>query len=128
MLNSNDIWIAVYNLLEVGLNTDYPTLTYSIEDNGEEPSYPLLYIDMVGAPESGMDTENQQVNFLDPTVELQVYSNTSDLQECILIVNSALNILKENGWSIVMSPKQSSTSKAKRMITRVRKRTGSNSQ
>jgi hypothetical protein len=127
MLNSNDIWIAVYNLLEVGLNTNYPTLTCSIEDNGDEPKYPLLYIDMVGAPESGMDTENKQVNFLDPTVDLQVYSNTTNLQECMQIINSALNILKENGWSIVMSPKQSNTAKAKRMIARVRKKAGSNS-
>lgn len=82
----------------------YPNLNCTTKSQTTKPSvFPTLYLHNLTPMEQGQDFENDYVNSVMATMEIQVYSNKSE-DEANKIMTSAIVIMKSLRWSVTMFP------------------------
>lgn len=85
----------------------YPELNCTTSSKSESlenvSDFPNLYIHLLPLVELGNDLENQTVNAVRATVELQVYSDQSE-DECRKIMNACIQEMKKLRFNIPMFP------------------------
>lgn len=68
-----------------------------------QASFPTVYLEFLESPETAMDLENDEVNAINFTVQVNVY--TTDRTECKAITDDVLEIVKRNlRMTIAMLP------------------------
>ena len=68
-----------------------------------QASFPTVYLEFLESPEMAMDLENDEVNAINFTVQVNVY--TTDRTECKEITDDVLEIVKRNlRMTIAMLP------------------------
>lgn len=68
-----------------------------------QASFPTVYLEFLESPETAMDLENDEVNAINFTVQVNVY--TTDRTECKEITDDVLEIVKRNlRMTIAMLP------------------------
>lgn len=66
------------------------------------------------------DLENDEVNALLATIEIQVFSNVSE-KEANDIMTTAISLMKKNRWNVTMFPDPQTSDKISYAIARFRK-------
>lgn len=68
-----------------------------------QASFPTVYLEFLESPETAMDLENDEVNAINFTVQVNVY--TTDRTQCKEITDDVLEIVKRNlRMTIAMLP------------------------
>lgn len=102
-------------------NAPYPRLNCTTKSQSTKPSeFPTLYIHNLNPVEMAQDLENDEVNALLSTIEIQVFSNVSE-KEANDIMTTAISLMKENRWNVTMFPDPQTSDKISYAIARFRK-------
>ena len=99
----------------------YPNLNCTTASTSETPTqFPTLYFHELEPFEVGKDLEGKEVNAVSETIEIQVYSNTSE-KECRDIITSAIGVMKDLSFGISMFPNPQTRNRVSFAITRCRR-------
>ena len=99
----------------------YPQLNCTTKSQTTTPSkFPTLYLHNLTPVEQSQDLENDEVNSLLATIEIQVFSNQSE-DEANNIMTSAIAFMKDLRWNVTMFPDPQTNDKVSFTIARFRK-------
>ena len=110
-------------------NAPYPNLNCTTKSENIDPNnlqtnaqakFPTLYFHILQPIEQAQDLENDEVNAVLATIEIQVFSNKSET-EANKIITSAISLMKELRWNITMFPDPQTSDKISYTIARFRK-------
>lgn len=119
-IESTILTIVQYEL-QGKINAPYPNLNCTTKNQYSKPSiFPTLYLHMLNPLEEAQDLENDEVNAILATIELQVYSNKSEV-EANKIMTKAISVMKSLHWNITMFPDPTTNDNVSTAIARVRK-------
>ena len=86
------------------LKKTYPSLKCTTKNESETPaSFPTLYLHELQPLEVGQDLTNTSVNGIRCTIEIQVWTNTTE-EDCRKILNSAVTEIKQMRFNISAMP------------------------
>lgn len=119
-IESTILTIIQYEL-QGKLLAPYPNLKCTTKNQYTNPSeFPTLYLHMLNPLEEAQDLENDEVNAILATIEMQVFSNRSET-ESNKIMTKAISVMKSLHWSITMFPDPQTNDKISVSIARFRK-------
>lgn len=99
----------------------YPRLNCTTKSQTTKPSkFPTLYLHNLTPVEQAQDLENDEVNALLATIEIQVFSNQSE-SEANDIMTTAISLMKDLRWSVTMFPDPQTSDNVSFTIARFRK-------
>ena len=99
----------------------YPKLNCTTKSESTTPSeFPTLYLHNLTPIEQGQDLENDEVNSVLATIEIQVFSNKSE-DEANKIMTTAISFMKSLRWNVTMFPDPQTNDKISYCIARFRK-------
>lgn len=99
----------------------YPDLNCTTKSQSTTPSvFPTLYIHDLSPIEQAQDLENDEVNAVLATIEIQVFSNRSE-SETKQIISTAISLMKDAHWNITLFPDPQTRDKVSYAIARFRK-------
>lgn len=99
----------------------FPDLNCTTKSQSTTPSvFPTLYIHDLSPVEQAQDLENDEVNAVLATIEIQVFSNRSE-NETKQIISAAIGLMKDAHWNITMFPDPQTRDKVSYAIARFRK-------
>jgi len=102
-------------------NAPYPDLNCTTKSESTTPSvFPTLYIHDLSPSEQAQDLENDEVNAVLSTIEIQVFSNRSE-NETKQIISTAIGLMKDARWNITLFPDPQTKDKISYAIARFRK-------
>lgn len=94
----------VFNQVQYMLKKTYPSLICTTKNESETPAkFPTLYLHELQPLEVGQDLTNDSVNAIRCTIEVQVWTNTTEA-DCRKIVTSAVNEMKRFKFNISALP------------------------
>lgn len=109
----SEIWTAllesqVYANVVSDFSTDvkagYKNLKFTTEEEDlSDPNFPMVYIHLLPMVEVGGDLENTEVNGVNATIEVQVFTNTTKY-DANIIANEVLRVLKTMAFSVSQFP------------------------
>lgn len=82
--------------------------------------FPTLYLHILQPIEQAQDLENDNINSVLATIEIQVFSNQSET-EANKIMTSAISLMKNLRWNITMFPDPQTSDKISFTIARFRR-------
>lgn len=125
-----DTWFSeveskIFTYIQYGLtrktNAPYPRLNCTTKSQSTKPSvFPTLYLHNLTPIEQGQDLENDEVNALLATIEIQVFSNKSE-DEANEIMTTAISLMKDLRWNVTMFPDPQTSDNVSLTIARFRK-------
>ena len=99
----------------------YPNLNCTTKSQSTKPSdFPTLYLHSLTPIERDQDLENDAINSVLSTLEIQVFSNQSET-EAKKIMTDVVLLMKSLRWSITMLPDPQTNDKISYCIARFRK-------
>lgn len=105
-IESTIITVLQYYLVET-TSAPFPNLKCTTSNKNESVegvgSFPTLYVHMLPPMEMGNDLQNESVNAIRATFELQVFSNKSET-ECRKIMNACIKEMKKLRFNVSMFP------------------------
>lgn len=94
----------VFNQVQYMLKKTYPSLKCTTKNENETPAdFPTLYLHELQPLEVGQDLTNESVNAIRCTIEIQVWTNTTEA-DCRKIIASAVNEMKRFRFNISAMP------------------------
>lgn len=102
----------------------FPKLKCTSVSQNEITVFPTLYLHELQPVEAGMDLVNTSVNAVLSTIEIQVWTNTTEL-ECKKILTAAIMEMKQLGFNVTMFPSITTESKIRWGVARFRRMIGS---
>lgn len=100
----SQIQSKVFTQVQYMLKKSYPTLTCTTKNEHETPAtFPTLYLHELQPMEVGQDLTNTTVNGIRCTIEIQVWTNTTE-EDCRKILNSAVIEMKRLKFNISAMP------------------------
>jgi len=107
--------------LKKKLLAPYPDLNCTTKSQNTTPSvFPTLYVHALTPVEQAQDLENDEVNAVLATIEIQVFSNRSE-NESKQIISTAIGLMKDEHWNVTMFPDPQTKDKISYAIARFRK-------
>lgn len=92
-----------YNLKDK-LRAPYPNLKCTTKGENTMPSvFPTLYLHILSPVEAAQDLENDEVNAVLATIEVQVYTNVSE-NEANKIMADVVSVMKNLKWNVTTLP------------------------
>ena len=76
------------------LGSRYPKLSFSDEITDETASFPNVYIHELNPSEVGNSLENNVINAIRDTIQIEVSTNTSN-SDARVVINSCVKAMKE---------------------------------
>lgn len=111
----------VQYMLQEKQSAPFPNLNCTTKSQSTKPSeFPTLYLHNLTPVESAQDFENDEVNAVLATIEIQIFSNQSE-SEVNKIVTQAISCMKDLRWNVTMFPDPQTNDKISYAITRFRK-------
>lgn len=117
----SSVFTYIEYMLTGKLLSPYPDLNCTTKSQSTNPSvFPTLYLHNLTPIEQGQDFENNEVNSVLSTIEIQVFSNKSE-DEANKIITSAIQLMKDLRWNVTMFPDPQTSDKVSYTIARFRK-------
>jgi hypothetical protein len=113
----------VVTQVEYMLSKKYPTLKCTTVSQNDITHFPTLYLHELQPVEAGMDLTNESVNAVLSTIEIQVWTNTTEL-DCKNILAAAILEMKRLGFNVTMFPSITTNSKIRWGVARFRRMIG----
>ena len=129
----NDNWFAeieskvfttISYMLSERKDAPFPKLKCTTVSQNEITYFPTLYLHELQPVEAGMDLTNKTVNAVLSTIEIQVWTNTKEL-DCKNILTAAILEMKKMGFNVTMFPSITTDSKIRWGVARFRRMIGS---
>lgn len=98
--------------------------TWMNESESTSGKFPTLYLHELNPAEIGQDLAGRTINAVLSTIEIQVYTNTSE-NECRKICTEAILAMKSLGYSVTLFPDPSTKTKVSTAVMRFRRKIGS---
>lgn len=106
------------------LKTKYPDISFTTSDKvSKNPKFPNVYVHLLGSPEIGNDLENNTINGVEATFQIETTDNQSQ-SRAKDVMNTVVGIVKEMRFSIVSMPEMKNTDSAYRCVMRCRRTIG----
>lgn len=103
------------------LKDKYPNIYFTTTNiNENTPKYPTVYIHELGGYEVGKDLEGVSINGVIETLQIEVYSNTSQ-SDAKYVISEVADIFKEMQFEIIAFPEMKNETNIYRSIMRVRR-------
>ena len=100
----SQIQSKVFTQVQYMLKKSYSTLNCTTKNESETPAtFPTLYLHELQPLEIGQDVTNESVNAIRCTIEIQVWTNTTE-QDCRKILNFAVTEMKRLRFNISALP------------------------
>lgn len=94
----------VFTQVQYMMKKKYPTLKCTTKnENGLPASFPTMFLHELEPIESGQDLTNESVNAVLSTIEIQVWTNTTET-ECRKIISEAVTQMKALQFNIIAMP------------------------
>lgn len=94
----------VFTQVQYMLKKQYSKLNCTTKNESETPAtFPTLYLHELQPLEVGQDLQNESVNAIRCTIEIQVWTNTTE-QDCRNILDSAVAEMKRFRFNISAMP------------------------
>lgn len=94
----------VFTQIEYMMKKKYPKLICTTKnENGEPAKFPTLYLHELTPIEKGQDLTNESINAVLATIEIQVWTNTTET-DCRNIIAEAVNQMKSLQFDIIELP------------------------
>lgn len=101
----------VFTQVQYELKKSFPALKCTTTNENETPAeFPTLYLHELQPLEVGQDLTNESVNAIRCTIEIQVWTNTTE-EDCRKILNSAVTEMKQFRFNISAMPMVQTTDK-----------------
>ena len=122
----NKIFTIVKTKALKKLKSKYPDINFTTSNNNSDdnPKFPCVYIHQLGSTESGNDLENNTINALYVTFQIETYSKTSQ-RDAKYVMSIVGDIFKSYGFSINEFPEFNNESSVYRCVMRVQRLVGS---
>ena len=115
------VFTYVKYMLKGKQSAPFPKLNCTTKNQSANPSeFPTLYLHVLSPIEREQDLENDEVNAVQATIEIQVYSNESE-NETNKIMSNAISAMKSLQWNVTMFPDPQTSGKVSTAIARFRK-------
>lgn len=106
------------------LKTKYPNISFTTSDKvSSDPKFPNVYVHMMGSQEIGEDLENNTINGVLATFQIETTDNQSQ-SRAKDVMNIIVGIMKEMRFSINSMPEINNTDSAYRCVMRCRRTIG----
>ena len=102
----------------------YPNLKCTTVSQNTITHFPTLYLHELQPVEAGMDLTNESVNAVLSTIEIQVWTNTTE-RDCKNILTDVILEMKRMGFNVTMFPSIQTDSKIAWGVSRFRRMVGS---
>ncbi len=100
----SQIQSKVFTQVQYMLKKKYPKLICTTTNESETPAkFPTLYLHELQPLEVGQDLQNESVNAIKCTIEIQVWTNTTET-DCRNILDSAILEMKRFRFNISAMP------------------------
>ena len=100
----NEIEDKVFTYVKTKIKKKYSKLTCTTKgDNTSDVKMPTLYLHEMTPVETGNDLDNTTVNAVISTIEIVVYTNTTE-SECKAMMGEAISLMKELRFNVVTFP------------------------
>lgn len=115
----------VFTQIQYMMKKKYPTLNCTTKnENGEPAEFPTLFLHELTPVEQGQDLTNETVNAVLSTIEIQVWTNTTE-NDCRNIIAEATNQMKALQFNIIGMPIVEVSDKVNWGVIRCRRMVGS---
>ena len=115
------VFTYVNYMLKGKQQAPFPKLNCTTKNQDANPSvFPTLYLHILTPIEQAQDLENDEVNAVLATMEIQVFSNESE-NETNKIMAMAISAMKSLQWNVTMFPDPQTNGKVSTAIARFRK-------
>ena len=119
-IESTVFTIVQYNL-KIKKDAPFPDLKCTTASASETPSsFPTLYLHELNPMETAQDLENTEINSILHSVEIQVFSNKSEV-EVRNIMAAAIKEMKKLRYSVTLFPDPVTTNKISAAVARFRR-------
>lgn len=102
------------------LNGRYPNISFVNEISDKTPSFPNVYIHELEPSEVGNSLENQEINAIRDTIQIEVSTNTNKA-DARVVINACIEAMKRLSYSIIMFPLYDKQNNVHRFIIRARR-------
>ena len=94
----------VFTQIEYMMKKEYPNLVCTTKnENGKPAQFPALFLHELTPVERGQDLTNETINAVLSTIEIQVWTNTTET-DCRNIIAEAVNQMKALQFNIPEMP------------------------
>ena len=101
--------------------TKYPDISFTTSDKVvSNPKFPNVYIHLIGSPEIGNDLENNTINGIEATFQIEVTDNQNQ-NRAKEVMNEIVGYFKEMRFSITSMPEMNNTDSAFRCVMRCKR-------
>lgn len=120
-----DIETIVYSRIKAKLTSKllnkYPDISFTTNNKVlSNPKFPNVYVHLLGSPEIGEDLENNTINGVEATFQIDVTDNKSQ-GRAKEVINEIVGVVKEMRFSIVSMPETNNTDSTFRCVMRCRR-------
>ena len=116
----------VFTQVEYMLKKKYPKLNCTTKNenaDGQPAKFPTLFLQELEPIERGQDLTNETINAVLSTIEIQVWTNTTET-DCRNIIGEAVNQMKALQFNIIAMPFVKTTDKISWGVIRCRRIVG----
>ena len=100
----SEIEDKVFTYIKTYMVEDYPSLKCTTKgDNVAETEMPTLYLHELTPIETGQDLDNTTINAVISTIEIVVYTNTSETK-CREMISKAISLMKALRFNVTAFP------------------------
>ena len=117
------VFTQISYMLSERSDAPFPKLKCTSVSQNEITYFPTLYLHELQPVEAGMDLTNESVNAVLSTIEIQVWTNTKEL-DCRNILSAAILEMKQMGFNVTMFPSITTDSKIRWGVARFRRMIG----
>lgn len=126
-MNNNwylQIQSKVFTQVEYMMLKKYPKINCTTRNqNGLPSQFPTLFLHELAPVEAGMDLTNETVNAVLSTIEIQVWTNTTE-NDCRQIIADAISQMKLLNYNVIALPLVKQTDKVYWGVARCRRMVG----
>lgn len=119
----SNVFTQIEYMLASRKDAPFPKLKCTTVSQNEITYFPTLYLHELQPVEAGMDLTNESVNAVLSTIEIQVWTNTKEL-DCKNILSAAILEMKQMGFNVTMFPSITTDSKIRWGVARFRRMIG----
>ena len=118
------VFSRIKAILTSKLKTKYPDITFTTSDKvSSNPKFPNVYVHLLGSQEIGEDLENNTINGVLATFQIETTHNEKQTISKD-VINEVVGVMKSMRFTVTMMPESQNTDTAKRCVARFRRTIG----
>lgn len=118
------VFSRIKAILTSKLKTKYPNISFTTSDKvKDKPKLPNVYTHMLGSQEIGEDLENNTINGVLATFQIETTDNQSQ-NRAKDVMNEIVGVMKSMRFSVIAMPESQNTDTSYRCVARFRRTIG----